>query len=146
MTDRLLRVRTGRQPYEVAVLAVSIATGIVGLAVPEGISGAIDAEFNTFWSRTYWAAMVLFASITLVGIYRRRIEGLLIERGGLTVLAALFGTYCYAAVATNGLAGIAASALPLSFVIASLARCYQIRDDLRLLTSYLRDHPGVTLP
>lgn len=146
VTDRLLRVRTGRQPYEVAVLVMSVVLGIVGTFVPEGISGAIDAEFNTFWSRTYWAALTLFATITLVGIHRRRVEGLLIERGGLTVMAALFGTYVYAAVATNGLAGIAASALPLSFVIASLARCWQIRDDLRLLTSYLRDHPGVTLP
>lgn len=146
MTDRLLRVRTGRQPYEVAVLIVSIATGIVGVVLPEGISGAIDSEFNTFWSRSYWAALVLFAGITLAGIFRRRIEGLLIERGGLTVLSALYATYVYAAVATNGLAGIGASALPIAFTLASLARCWQIRNDLLLLTSYLRDHPGVTLP
>ncbi|SDN79428.1 hypothetical protein SAMN05428965_1655 [Geodermatophilus sp. DSM 45219] len=98
-----------------------------------------------FWGRAFWIALVLFAGVTLYGIYRRRIEGLLIERAGLTVMAALYGTYIYASLAVNGLDGVTSIALPLSFVVANLARCWQIRTDLVLMSSYLKEHPGVDL-
>lgn len=142
VVHRLLKLRTGRQPHEILVISATVLLGIVGVVLPQEISAAVADAFSAFWARAYWAGMVVFGAVTLFGIFRKRIEGLLIERAGLTVLAVLYGTYVYAALATAGLEALAGITLPTSFAIANLARCWQIRNDLILLRDYLRDHPG----
>lgn len=145
MVHRLLKVRTGRQPHETLVVATTVLLGAIGVALPQEISAAVADAFTVFWARAYWAALVVFGSVTLWGIFYRRVEGLLIERAGLTVLAVLYGTLVYAVLATDGLAGLTGTALPACFVVANLSRCWQIRTDLVLIKDYLREHPGTQI-
>lgn len=142
MVDRLLKIRTGRQPHELLVLLATVILGTVGTFLPEKISTAIAETFARPISSVYWAGLALFAGIALFGIIRRRVDGLLIERAALVVLTALYGAYVVAVISSSGLAGFAACALPLAFAIANVCRVFQIRRDLQLLASYLKDHPG----
>jgi hypothetical protein len=142
MPGRLLRIRTGKHPHEILVVGATIMLGIVGTIWPDRISAAIDQEFSWPWSVAYWVSMAAAGSITMWGIFNRKIDGLLIERAGLTIQASLFGLYVYAVAQYVGFAGFASMVLPIAFAAGSLARCWQIGTDLSLLKEYLKDHPG----
>lgn len=139
---RILQIRTGKHPHEVLVLCFTTVLGIVGSFVPEEISDAIAKEFLWPWSMAFWIAMTVTGLISLYGIYNKKIDGLLIERAGLTLQATLFGVYIYAVSRHSGLEGLVAMALPAALAAGNIYRCWQIKTDLALLTSYLKDHPG----
>jgi predicted lysophospholipase L1 biosynthesis ABC-type transport system permease subunit len=140
--DRLLRIRTGKHPHEILVVFASSVLGLAGSIAPHRISIAIHSEFAYPWAMVFWMMMAIFSLITLYGILNHRVEGMLIERAGLIVLSALYGMYVFAVLSYAGWMGVASTVLPLAFAIGNLSRCWQIRTDLALLTSYLRDHPG----
>lgn len=142
MPSRLLRIRTGKHPHEILVVAATILLGITGAIWPDRTSVAIASEFTWPWSMAYWASMAAAGIITMWGIFDRRIDGLLIERAGLTIQASLFGLYIYAVAQFAGANGFVSMVLPAAFATGSLSRCWQIRTDLALLKSYLIDHPG----
>lgn len=142
MPGRLLQIRTGKHPHEILVIAATILIGTLGATAPERISGAIAAEFLWPWAMVYWVAMAGSGLITLWGILNHKIEGLLVERAGLTLQATMFAIYIYAVSQHTGLAGLVSMILPAAFAIGNLARCWQIRSDLKLLKAYLKDHPG----
>lgn len=143
MTKRLLEVRTGRHPHEIAVIVASLAVGIVGTYQPEVISRPITLIFPWPWSMAYWCLMVLFGAVALFGVLRtKRIDGLLVERAGLTGLAFLYVSYVLAVFEFAGTGGLFGALLPGAFAIGSIARCWQIGTDLILIKSYLIDHPG----
>lgn len=142
MPSRLLHVRTGRHPHEILVLAFTAVLGLIGAIVPESISDAISHEFPWPWSMVFWIAMLLSSLVTLFGIFNHKIEGLLIERAGLTMHASMLGIYTYAVLQYAGLGGLVGMVLPLALICGNLWRCFMIRTDLVLLTAYLKDHPG----
>lgn len=142
MPERLLKIRTGRQPHETLVVIATGLLGVVGLMLPHEVSGAIADALTPHWASVFWAGIALFAFITLWGIYKRRIDGLLVERAGLTVLTALYGGYVLILLTYRGWDALAGAALPLAFAIANVVRCFQIGNDLSLLKSYLKDNPN----
>lgn len=142
MPSRLLRIRTGKHPHEIVVIIATILLGTVGALWPEQINAAIANEFNWPWSTAYWVALAGAGVITMWGILDHRIDGLLVERAGLTLQATLFGLYIYAVAQYAGFSGFVGMVLPAAFAAGSLARCWQIRTDLALLKAYLTDHPG----
>lgn len=139
---RILQIRTGKHPHEVLVLIFTTILGTVGSVMPSEISDSVAGEFPWPWCMIYWIAMTATGLLTLSGIFNRKIEGLLIERAGLTLQATLFGAYIYAVSQHAGMSGLVSMVLPASLIAGNIYRCWQIKTDLALLTSYLKDHPG----
>jgi hypothetical protein len=115
---------------------------MAGSIAPHRISNSVANEFPWPWAAIYWGCMAFSGMITLYGIFDRKIDGLLIERAGLMLLTAVYGLFVYAVIQYAGLSGFVGAGFPIAFAIGNLWRCWQIRTDLVLLKSYLRDHPG----
>lgn len=127
---RLRVVRTGRSPHEILVCVTAFLIGASGLVAPTSISPAIDAAFPDSFEDLYFAGLVLSSALTLVGIMRYRVEGLLLERVGLVVQACFFAAYGIAIMSSRGLEALAFALIPVCFTIANIARVWQIRTDL----------------
>lgn len=140
--NRLLRVRTGKQPHEVAILIISIVIGVVGSFGPERISNAIAETFTPPWAAVFWAGLAVFGAVALWGVFAPKIEGLLTERIGLIALALFYAAFAGTIMLYSGKSGLLSTALPLAFCAGNIGRAIQIRKDLKLLTDYLRDHPN----
>ncbi|MDB5733285.1 MAG: hypothetical protein JWQ03_3180 [Variovorax sp.] len=141
MVSRLLQVRTGRHPHELLILIASTVLGLVGTVLPGEISSAIATVMDGWTVHAFWAGLAVFAGASLYGILKRGVEGLLIERVGLFGLAMFYLAYSVAVIDYAGWGGLVSVALPLCFAIGNLGRIWQIRTDLRLVKSYLKDHP-----
>lgn len=141
MPDRLLNVRTGRHPHEVAVLAVTVFIGVVGAIAPTAVSAAVVHVMDG-WSRFYYAGLGFFAAVAIAGIFRHKIEGMLVERFAITVVALYYFVFAACVLSFRGIGGLMSVALPLAYCGANIARCWQIRTDLALLKGYLKDFPG----
>jgi hypothetical protein len=131
-------IRTGRSSHEILVCATAVIIGLFGLLLPKSISPAITSVFPPPLDLAYYAGLVLSGGLTLFGIARYRVEGLLLERIGLAMQAAFYAAYGIAIVGTRGIGGWAMACLPLCFAISSLFRIVQIRADLRALPEELR--------
>lgn len=142
MPGRLLRVRTGRHPHEILLVVAATLLGIVGAIFPESISDAVATAFPWPWSMALWIFMALSGLVTLWGIFNHKIEGLLVERAGLTLQATGIGLYVYCVFEYAGFSGLVSMVLPGAIIIGHLSRCWQIKRDLALLTAYMKDHPG----
>lgn len=140
--QRLLAVRSGRHPHEILILIAASLIGLIGILFPDTISPAISQIFNTNGSRIFFGGMFAFAAIALYGVWKRKVEGLMIERGCLIALTCFFTAYSLSVLFHTGLTGVIASILPLSFAIANICRIVQIRTDIIYIQSYLNDHPG----
>lgn len=138
---RLLRIRTGRQPHEIMITVAALIVGVIGVFAPMRIHPAIVAAFGEPQSQLFYAAMAVFSAMVLVSLVHRRIESMLLERAGLLALACFFGAYAGAVLSDRGLNGVMGSIIPACWAIANISRVYQIGYDLKLLRSYLLDHP-----
>ncbi len=140
---RLLAVRTGRHPHEVLVCVTALLIGGSGLALNgTSISRALNETFQPQLRMAYFIGLVLSALVALYGIWKHGIEGLLIERVGMGVQACLFLAYAVAILVLNGVAGLAYALIPFCFTVANVVRAWQIGRDLKLISSWLADHPG----
>jgi hypothetical protein len=143
MPRRLLTVRTGRQPHEIGVLIVSVLVGVMGVATPNHVSPAVADALNGWIIHFYYGGLGFFAVMALWGITKKGIEGLLIERVGLTIVALYYIIFSICVFSYAGFpAGALAASLPIAYALASIVRGFQIRRDLVLIKAYLADHPG----
>lgn len=142
MPSRLLRVRTGRHPHEIAILSASAIIGILGILFPENISNSVTHVLPWPWALIFWGVLASFAFVTLWGVFNSKIEGLLVERAGLIVVTIMYGIFIYCVLSYAGIGGAVSAILPGAYLVGNIARCIQIRRDLVLLKSYLTDHPG----
>ena len=124
------------------ILVASLVLGVVGSAAPERISSAVSMQFQAPWASFFWAGLTIFGALALYGIFTPKIEGLLVERIALAALTLFYVTFAVAVVLYAGLGGLVSTALPLAFAVGNVARIVQVRQDLALLKSYLKDHPG----
>lgn len=111
--------------------------GTSGLVLTTSISPAIDAAFPDSLENFYFAGLVLSSVITMAGILRYRVEGLLLERIGLVVQTCFFAAYAVAILANRGIEALAFALIPMCFSVANLVRVGQIRTDLAHLTAAL---------
>ena len=120
----------GRHPHEVAIALYSVMVGIVGLAIPSGISRSIQTIFPDGWAYVFFGLLVAAGAITLIGIFNSRIEGALMERTGLIVLTWLLIAYAIAVLSTGGQLGFVAVMFPVAYAVANVVRSVQISRDI----------------
>lgn len=141
--ERLLKVRTGRQPHEISVMIAAILGGVLGVLFPEGVSPAISSLLPEVPTQIFFGMMAAFGVIVLVSMVKRTVDALLLERAGLFVLAFCFTAFALAIFVHSGFAGALSSVLPLAFAGANVWRVLQIGYDLKLLKSYLSEHSAL---
>lgn len=142
MPHRIARIRAGRHPHEILVAFTALFIGVTGVAFGGAMSPSLNATFGAPWRSVYFVGLAVGGAVTLWGIARRRIEGMLIERAGLWMLAMLFAAYSAAIIADRGVIGLAFALIPLSYTATTVMRCLQIGRDLELLKQYLADIPS----
>lgn len=138
---RLLTVRSGRHPHEVLILIAAGLIGVIGMTIPDKISNSIIEVFGMVGGRTFYGGMFVFAAVALYGVWKRKVEGLMIERASLIALTTFFFAYGSSVLMVNGVVGLVSAILPLSFAIANCCRIAQIKTDLYYIKEYLTDHP-----
>lgn len=126
----MILIRSGRHPHEVFLLGWCAAAGASGLLTKQVSSGTISS-LPAPWALVFYAAMVLGATISLIGIALRGLAGPLVERSGLLVLTGLFASYAVAVVAIAGIKGLFLAGLFAGLTAANMYRAYQITRDLK---------------
>lgn len=127
---RALIVRTGNSPFEVWLLGAAVIAGVGGLVNP-GASRAVARVLPDWQLYTWYSGLIVTAGIALLGVVLRSLLGLLLERAGLVLLAALTVIYAIAIVAAGGEPLTLSAALAASLGCACLARAWQIGKDLK---------------
>jgi hypothetical protein len=140
VTDVPLKlIRTGRHPHEILVLVAAVVIGVQGVIFPRDINPAVHDLLGAWGGSAYFAALVLFAFVTLYGIRQGKIDGLLVERAGLAVLAVFFFAFAAAVLNYRGISAIGSASFPLALAVANIWRIRQIRNDLKTLRTALSE-------
>lgn len=137
--ERILKIRTSRQPHEVMVMISAVIIGAVGAFVPTKISPAIEEVFTNSGARAYFILMGVFGMIVLVSMKNRNIESMLVEKSGLIVLFFVFFAYSAAVLLNSGIMALVPVILPSMLAMANVFRAWQISRDLKLLKAFLKD-------
>lgn len=138
-------LRSGRNPFEVALMIVCVAVGVVGLIVPgPGPSPTLAAVFG--WaSGLIYAGFLIAPSIALIGLawprdtVRRLQVGMSVERAALYPVSGMAAAYAGSAFASSGLRAVVAASLIGAIALACLLRARQITADLRSVAEVLPD-------
>lgn len=126
-------------PFEAAVLsACSLIGGIavVGYAQPAAFEDVLPR-----WGRLLWGALMFLGGVTsIAGLYWPfdPIDGVIIKRVGLTVLAPLMAAYGLAGIITDPQARAVASLFALAISAACVVRIRQVTRAIRGLHGQLR--------
>lgn len=136
-------LRSGRNPFEVWLLAACIVTGAAGFVTSQAVSGAV-ARSLPHWAGTLWyAALFVGASISFVGVMLRGLKSLLVERVGLLLMAGFGLVYAAAVVAAAGLSGLFVATFVAGFAAANISRFTQIAGDLKRAQALMEERrPG----
>lgn len=136
-------IRNGRNPFEYALVAVSLAAGILGLALPTpGPSTAVARAFGD-GAPWFYLALLTSAAIVITGTLwprpsiHRLTMGMQIERIGLIPLGGTSLAYAAATLVQNGRAALVAALLIGGIGIAALVRARIVTTDLRHLDRLL---------
>ncbi len=138
MTDVPLKlIRTGRHPHEILVLVAAVAIGVQGCLFPRDVNPAVHALLGPWGGFVFFATLSVFALVTLYGIRQGKIDGLLVERAGLAVLAVFFMAFTAAVLDYRGLSALGSASFPFCLALANIWRIRQIRTDLKTLRTAL---------
>jgi hypothetical protein len=127
----------GRQPFEIALLAVAALSGATGLLIP----GAGSRTINELFPGTaliFHGVLLLAALVSGAGLVLNPPTAPLVERVGMLILAGSFLAYgvgVFVSSTASSTGGIVIS----GFGLAALARAVQITRDLRRLQQVLRE-------
>ncbi len=128
---KLLEITTGRHPFQVAVVAACPVTAtavLVSGELPPSLATALPGLGNV------WLGILLAGGVTAqVGAYwRGRLDtGLIIEAGGMCLLAAMLTVYVCALIWINGAAAVAPAAFMGGMSVAAWWRIMQLANDVR---------------
>lgn len=123
-------IPSGRQPFQVALVALALLSGIAGLLVPGSGSRTIQELLPVY--AQYWSLGLVVSSTTvLIGLVLQPIMSLLVERAGLVMLAVLFLAYGGGVIFVGGLSRLTGGLIIIGFGVASAARVWQITRGLR---------------
>ena len=135
----MVKFRSSRHPHEIAVVIAATLIGLLGLISGQDANPSVYGAFGLEWGRAFFASMSFFSAVTLYGITRDLIAGMLIERVGLLVVAVNFALYAVAIVSERGLPGLSGTILPVVLCGAHVWRAWQIGTDLHRLRMALRE-------
>jgi hypothetical protein len=144
MPYRLARMAIRRQPAEIALAILAVYVSLPGLLNSRLILPSVRDTLEPPWLIAYLVLMTAGGLITLFGIIRPKgiINGLLVEQCGQIALTFAFAVWVGAVFVSRGVDGFTAAAAPAVFLVATLARARQIKDDIPNMRSWLTDHPG----
>lgn len=136
-------VRSGRHPFQIALLAVSAVSGLAGLLLPApGPSGTITRAMGGGAPALY-LSLTVAAGLGLTGAFWRSTDvrslqvALQLERAGMPLLAGASGVYAFGALAASGMRALVAALLIGGIGIAALFRTRQITGDLREIRAFI---------
>lgn len=134
-----LHVWPQNAPHKMAMLWLSVVGGILGLVVPNGgTSPAVRAAFVILPDALFYACMTLGAGLALLGVWRRGLLGLGVERLGLILHSVSCLAYVVAVVGASGVQGFMASLFFLALVMGNVSRIRLITKDLDRVTRLIR--------
>lgn len=126
-----LLVRSGRNPFEVLMLAACVATGAVGLCEPGSTFNVITALLPAWEVSTWYAGLTVGGLVSLVGVFWSGVMSLLVERVGLIMLMCLTLAYSAAVITQVGVKGTLPILFTGMFAVACAIRFVYITTDLK---------------
>lgn len=140
---KLLEITTGRHPFQVATVTASPLAALAVLIsgkFPPSLDAALPGPFAEVWL----GGLALSGIVTHVGVYWRGDldTGLLVEGGGLSLMASMLTIYASALLLVQGGTGFAAAAFLGSIAVAGWWRAVQVGLDVRKVWRAQRE--GVT--
>jgi hypothetical protein len=126
---RPLLVNSGRQPFELALLAMCVVVGLAGLLT--GSSSPVT-QFILGSNAWMWnASLVIGGALTILVVFLKNVvTSLLAERVGMVVLATLFLSFGFAVVFLFMSNAIISGGFVIAYGVAASARAIQISNDL----------------
>jgi hypothetical protein len=141
-------VRSGRHPFQIALLAVSFVSGLAGLVLPgPAPSSGIDRALGDI-APWFYLALLLSAALGLTGAFWRARDvralqvGMQIERAGMPLLTGASGCYAALVLTVSGGRALVAALLIGGIGLAALVRTRQITADLAYVKALIEEEPG----
>lgn len=120
---------SGRHPFELYILYLSVLTGLPVLLGITPRPGSINAVLPTWMAFGWSAFLVGGAIVTLAGVYwRERATGLIAEQLGLALVGVMSVAYSVCLVYIGGLDVALGAAIVAGFGISCLRRYFQIQE------------------
>lgn len=145
-------VRSGRHPFQVALLVVSLVSGAVGFILRQpGPSGGVERALGPL-SPWFYLCLLVSASLCLTGAFWRSRDiralqvGLHIERAGMPILAGSCGCYAALSFINTGVRALVAVLLIGGIALAALIRTRQITADLAYVRGLLDEQGNTPCP
>lgn len=116
--------RQGRHPHEVYLLSVCVLYGLAGLvAYDEVVSNSI-APLGRIAGYVFFGSVLFGSLVGLIGIFWpfKGVQGPLVERSGLLILAAFWFGYVVAVVYNAGFRGLGFILVVGGFAMANVHR------------------------
>ncbi|WP_326561357.1 hypothetical protein [Micromonospora sp. NBC_01796] len=131
-----IRIRSGRHPFQITLLAATLACGLAQLIVdvrPRSVSTSMPILVQNVWE---WGLVVVGIAGLLGIAWRGRLStGLGIELGAMFVLGTTTGMYAFALFAVSGTAALTSSTFIAAIAVGSGWRAVEILSDLRDLAT-----------
>lgn len=128
-----LHLAPGAAPHKVALLSLAFFGGLAGLILASARSSAVANAFTTVPAFLFYAGFTLSSGIALLGVWKRGLDGMFIERIGLIGITFICAAYTVAVILASGPRGLFASLFFVAFAVANVARINIInRDVLRV--------------
>ncbi len=130
-----MEVRSGVEPFQLTLLTICLAWGVLTLAALPQVSGATARSLPTWAVYLFFATLASGSITALVGVayewFKASLVGVYIERAGLTALMGLGLGYSAWVVSAVGLARAAFALLFLAIIwVGSAVRILLITLDL----------------
>lgn len=135
---KTLLVQSGRQPFEVVILATCALSGLVGLLT--GIAPIAVTRILHDLSWTYNLSLGLGSLVTLIGVFLKPALSLFVERVGMIWLGIIFLSYAISVSIQFDGRALTSAILLYGLAGATVARAITISRDLRKIEFALK-HP-----
>jgi hypothetical protein len=113
-------------PRAIFILALSVFSGLVSLAVEQG-PGTLEALLP-YWGVTLWGAILCVGSaVTLIGLAMQSVNGIIIEQIGSVAVGAATLFYSALAIWIVGLPAVQAVGLILGWGLSCFVRWIQLQ-------------------
>lgn len=141
----VIRIRSGRHPHEVALLAAAFLMGVAGVVIFDTVASTTVRALPQPWGHVMYGVLAIGSAIALTGVFWPGIAGAVIERAGLVALVGASLGYAVAIFAINGPRGLAFTTFLTAFALANVFRAVQISKEITEMQAaavILRDGEG----